>query len=547
MPPTFQPKKLKDILRQLGMGKLTELVGLQRMQAFADYGERTTEKKMAEVLVRRHESQILCNREIRRVILGALPAPLIGFIHDGEYDANKTVSNDCRISVSSIQWTRNGEKPKRVLSVFGLDDNFLPPERTEPDSLITVIPNSILYPYQRRVKDRLVRFLSAESRVLLHMPTGSGKTKTSIEGVVDYWRSSAERDGFIVWLAHSQELCEQAFESFEKTWKERGDSPLDMFRLWGHHPIDITESSNGLIVASLQKIHSMKSTSSNETFTMISNIKKKCRIVIIDEAHKAIAPTYRSGIEFISTMDQTKLIGLTATPGRGSDESQTDELVRFFESNKIDITDENQNVVADPIRFLQRDGYLAQVKRKAVQTEVKLNLNDKEREFVTKFFDVPSSVLEKLSKDAKRNAMILTEILDLYQREKFMIVFALSVEHAHLLTELLLLKAIKARCIDGKTRPCDRSLYLEEYKSGDVRILINYGVLTTGFDAPRTNAVVITRPTGSLVLYSQMLGRGIRGPKMGGNLECELVDLEDNLSGFPRESQSFTYFDQAWS
>ena len=42
-------------------------------------------------------------------------------------------------------------------------------------------------------------------------------------------------------------------------------------------------------------------------------------------------------------------------------------------------------------------------------------------------------------------------------------------------------------------------------------------------------------------------GRGIRGPKMGGNIECELVDLEDNLLGFPRDSQAFTYFDQAWT
>ena len=529
------------------MGQLSDLVGSGRIEAFDSYGLAITETKMTEILLRRHESQLLCDREIRRVVLDSLPDPFIGYIYDGRYDINRTVDDNCRNSVKRINWTRNGEKPKRVLSVFGLDDNFLPPKLTQPENHIKVFPHSTLYPYQRRVKDRLVRFLSAESRVLLHMPTGSGKTRTSIEGVVDYWRSSAERDGLIVWLAHSQELCEQALESFEKIWKERGDSSIDMFRLWGNRSINITPSSNGLIVASLQKIHSMKSTDSNEIFTMISNIRKKCRMVVIDEAHKAIAPTYRSGIEFIATMDKTKLIGLTATPGRGSDESQTDELVRFFESNKIDITDENEQVVADPIRFLQRDGYLARVKRKAVQTEVKLNLNEKELEFVTNFFDVPSSVLEKLSKDARRNALILSEILDLYRRGKFVIVFALSVEHAHLLTELLLLKAIKARCIDGGTRPYDRSLYLEEYKSGDVRILVNYGVLTTGFDAPRTNAVVITRPTGSLVLYSQMLGRGIRGPKMGGNQECELVDLEDNLSGFPRESQAFTYFDHSWS
>ncbi|KKK92256.1 hypothetical protein LCGC14_2704740, partial [marine sediment metagenome] len=125
-------------------------------------------------------------------------------------------------------------------------------------------------------------------------------------------------------------------------------------------------------------------------------------------------------------------------------------------------------------------------------------------------------------------------------------VFALSVENAHLITELLNLRNIESRCVDGKCTPYDRQKYIEEYKSGNVQVLVNYGVLTTGFDAPNTNAVLIARPTGSLVLYSQMIGRGIRGPRMGGNEECILVDIKDNLVGFPDERNAFTYFDDEW-
>ena len=102
-----------------------------------------------------------------------------------------------------------------------------------------------------------------------------------------------------------------------------------------------------------------------------------------------------------------------------------------------------------------------------------------------------------------------------------------------------------ARSIDGETAEQDRRLWLKQYKRGDFRTLINFGVLTTGFDAPNTNAILITRPTASLVLYSQMIGRGIRGERMGGNEECLLVDIEDNLRDFPSESQAFNHF--KWS
>lgn len=84
-------------------------------------------------------------------------------------------------------------------------------------------------------------------------------------------------------------------------------------------------------------------------------------------------------------------------------------------------------------------------------------------------------------------------------------------------------------------------------REDDLNILINYEVLTTGFDATNIRCVFITRPTNSVVLYSQMLGRGLRGPLMGGNEFCELIDIEDNLERYTNESQAFNYFDEYWS
>jgi len=549
MRPDFQPQSLEKTLKRLGMRRLAELVGPERLDAIDDViAPSITETALTKILLLRHGTQILANKDVRKAVLSSLPDPLLGYISDGHYREGLELSPGNRNSVLSMIWSRSSTSSNRTLFVFGLNKDYLPPVTVQRPDHEVIRPQSILYPYQRRVKDRLVRFLiDNNDRVLLHMPTGAGKTRTSIEGIVDYWRSVADRDGFVVWLAHSEELCEQAYESFTKLWAERGDSPVDMYRLWGPHSVgNITSMSHGFIVASLQKIHSMRTTQSNEVFKAIATIKSKCRMIIIDEAHKAIAPTYKAGIEYISNINKTKVLGLTATPGRGFDEAETQELVDFFGGNKITITDESGVDVPDPIRFLQSNGYLAHINRKPVSTNVDIDLTEKERQFVATFLDVPPSVLKKLSEDAERNALILAEIGDLYARGRYIIVFALSVEHAHLLTELLMLREIEARCIDGATPSHDRRAYIEEYKSGKINILINYGVLTTGFDAPNTNAVVITRPTGSLVLYSQMIGRGIRGPKMGGNADCELVDMKDNLVGFPEENLAFSYFNDAW-
>ena len=202
--------------------------------------------------------------------------------------------------------------------------------------------------------------------------------------------------------------------------------------------------------------------------------------------------------------------------------------------------------INDPISYLQDKQFLAKVNRRLVKTDVTLDLTESELEFVTTFLDLPESVLRKLASDAQRNALILTEIGGLIEKSKSIIVFALSVQHARLLTELLVMLGVEAKSVDGETSAYDRDSYINGYKNGSIQVLVNYGVLTTGFDAPNTNAIVITRPTGSLVLYSQMIGRGIRGVMMGGNSECELVDIIDNINGFPNEKKAFSYFNSVW-
>ena len=78
---------------------------------------------------------------------------------------------------------------------------------------------------------------------------------------------------------------------------------------------------------------------------------------------------------------------------------------------------------------------------------------------------------------------------------------------------------------------------IERFRDGGLRFLCNVGVLTTGFDAPRADVVCMTRPTASAVLYEQMVGRGLRGPRNGGTARCLVLDVQDD--GMPEGILSY--------
>jgi len=535
---------LDRCLKQLGSPALCELVGEARLEAINDVlSGGINEARLTQILRTRYGTQILARPEIRSALVRVLDDRTLQFIATGEMDGSGPVD---RAAVTGKPWSREDPVSQRYLAVFGLDETYLPPVSHHVPSSVDVDPGVQLFAYQLRLKDAFVRFVVSNGRrVLLHMPTGAGKTRSCIEGLSDLWRSYFDRTGCLVWLAHSEELCEQAIETFEFVWAQRGDGPVSLRRLWGSHNIAENEVGSSFIVASLQKVHSLRRSSRDDAFRAAMRIRNTCQLVVIDEAHKAIAPTYKESIEFISG-EATRVVGLTATPGRGVDQFENRELAAFFNSQKIGITGPEGRPIEDPLKMLQDEGFLSRIRRKVVPTDVTLDLTEKELEYVATFLDVPSSVLFKLGQDAGRNACILGEIASLVEQNKDVLVFACSVDHAHLLSEMLLLRDVDSRCIDGSTPKHERSRCINAYREGAVQVLVNYGVLTTGFDAPNTSAIVIARPTASLVLYSQMVGRGIRGPRVGGNAECLLVDLKDNISGFPDERQAFTYFDEAW-
>jgi superfamily II DNA or RNA helicase len=155
--------------------------------------------------------------------------------------------------------------------------------------------------------------------------------------------------------------------------------------------------------------------------------------------------------------------------------------------------------------------------------------------------------LKVLARNKERNLAIMTQLRQLHIDKKPTIVFACSVDHAKMLAAMLTLEGIPNSLVLGEMNSMDRKNAINLFKQKDsgVDIIINYEVLTTGFDSKNIQCVFITRPTKSIVLYSQMLGRGLRGPMMGGNEECTLIDIDDNLQAFDNET-AFSHFNDYW-
>ena len=271
-------------------------------------------------------------------------------------------------------------------------------------------------------------------------------------------------------------------------------------------------------------------------------------LVIIDEAHQAIAESYRFVLDVLTErIEGSRLLGLTATPGRTWNEPDKDrELAAFFGYRKVTLDVEGYD---SPIDYLIDEGYLASPTFESLPYSSAEQLPSETLESLATALDIPETVLAQLALDEQRNLLILNRAEILAREHDRILLFAATVSHARILATVLRARGVEADSVTATTPPGERVRIIAKYKSprpGPV-ILCNYGVLTTGFDAPRTSAAVIARPTKSLVLYSQMVGRAMRGPKAGGNKDAHIVTVVDTaLPGFGEMSDAFRNWEDVW-
>jgi len=536
-------EKVINVISRIGIGSLTEVFGDERLQRLAELGIPMKPQNISEAAVQEIGFDVFKSVSLREGVLNSLTENEIRTA----FDISEPTIDIAK--VSRFRWGANTQT-ECFLSLLDLKlEDVFSETKTQPGFVSYSEIEKPLFDYQNSIRKQLVSFLddSRNSRIIAHMPTGSGKTRTSMELVADFIRNRNRTDPtLVVWMAHSDELCEQAAQTFETTWNKLGSENAGIYRLWGgrqHEEIDFSRPA--FLITSFQTCHAAMLSKHDARFEVMSKLRNECDLLIVDEAHMSTAPTYQAAIKFLSNQ-HTQVIGLTATPGRhhiGGDTDQTEELAVFYQQNKITL---GKEIIGEtsPIEFLQERGILSQVDRYSLPSGVEIELTPKQAHAVSELLELPADILRELGENAKRTSIVASHALVLaVEQKKQTIIFCPTKENASNLALLLQTKGCSARAITGETNMQDRRRWIEDFKSGEISVLTNFGVLTTGFDAPNIEAVIIARPTTSVVLYSQMVGRGLRGHAVGGSTHCMLIDVVDNIENLPNIPQAFVYFD----
>ena len=571
---------LEQHLIKMGMPILQDIIGRDELEAISLITNKSINESMiANLLIKSNGTDIFSDSIMRGYVIHFLPNTYKSYLEFNRYD--KKINQSLEEQLINRAWNRNFHSHFRLIEIFGLSNEYLPDEvlgdnnnfilKTEnivpKNNFFISIKNAVinfikslfgkkeiktfgLEKFQIRIKDQLIQKIkNNDLKTIVHMPTGSGKTRTTIASLLEYnLEKNFLSDNFIIWLAHSDELCDQAKDSFENLWKTYGTHDLPLIRLKDQKLEEIKKLSGGIIICTYPKLHRMRM--NGAVSNILEFIRTKLKFIIADEAHMVPAQTFRDSIEFITKLNFTHLIGLSATPG-GYYVDQTQELSNYFLKNKITITDDNNKELKDdePISYLQKEKVLSYIKTHQVKTDFNFEFTPEEKEKILNSFDEGLSLelIKKMGEDVERNICIFGELSDLYEKQLSTIVFACSLKHTKLLHKICVLSGMKVAKIDDKTSNQARKKIIKEFKNKEVRIIFNYGVLSTGFDAPGTDAILIARPTTSPIIYSQMLGRGLRGPKFKGKAECILVDVKDNLIGLPDEKSCFTLFNKYYN
>lgn len=393
-----------------------------------------------------------------------------------------------------------------------------------------VVPGAVklkkLHPFQQEISRQLRDVLTRREangqhrKAMVELPTGAGKTRVATETVLRLFIDGSLR-GPVLWIAQSLELCEQAVQTWSEVWRGLGDErPLTIGRLWDTNTVHEPDTEFSVIVATDAKLDVVLGSPDYDWLSTPS-------VVIVDEGHRAgDSERYTRILNWLGVAGrgfERPLIGLSATPFKGTSESATAALARRFGHRKLNAFEGNA------YKQLADDGVLARVRHKVLPgVDVVLDADEiaKARQGL-----VSKSVLGRIGKDQARMSILVDHIMGL-DRSWPVLVFTPDVLSAQVLAATLRYRKIDAASVSGQTGRQARRDIIERFKREEIRVLANCDLLIQGFDAPGVRALYIARPAFSPSAYIQMAGRGLRGPENGGKEECLIVDLADNFGDF---------------
>ena len=352
-----------------------------------------------------------------------------------------------------------------------------------------------LFDYQKDMAMRIEKAFRLYRSVMAQMPTGTGKTVVLASVVESFLGEHPLKSVWIV--AHRRELVSQIQETIERVFSnrlaEKEDGASDNLI---EKPLD---SSLFTLRSSLIKAMSIQWLARH-----YDEIGEEPGMIVIDEAHHALAKTYK---EMWDRFPKAKFLGLTATPCRLNGKGFIDlfdvlvqswSVPEFISKGRLATYDfvsiKSNGVTQRLIDSLQKRGADGDYQNK----EMDMLLNKR-----------PS--IERLYRSFEE-----------YGKDRKGIVYAINISHAKKIVELYQEHGIKAVAIDSNTPAAERQADIEAFKKGDIQVLVNVDIFSEGFDCPDVEFVQLARPTLSLAKYLQMVGRGLRVAK--GKKCCVIID-----------------------
>lgn len=497
-------------------------------------------------------SSMLRDRAKRAALITALRRTAIGALA-GELRVRDSGGADMYGRIGRMAFRRNSGSERALFRFFetepeeGGDGAESAAASAGAAPTVVASPARPLFDHQVAAVSEIRRRLGRPgSRTLLHMPTGAGKTRIAMRYVADTLLGDPR--ALVVWLAYSEELCEQAVEEFAATWSGAGNRDVEIHRFYGGHNPDLLSGDRraGLVVAGLSKM--FRRARAHDLF--LTTLADRASLVVMDEAHQAVAETYAFVLGSLVEKHGVRLLGLSATPGRTwNDRSEDERLARFFSRSKVTLDS------SSPIDFLADRGFIARPSIERLSHADSLTADDARQAGGGGpgggGGDIPQAVLDKLAGDVARNVRIVSRLEGMIAEGHARIMyFATSVSNARDISMALHARGHDSYHVDAATPGAARRRIIGEYRSAapPPKIICNFGVLTAGFDAPGTTAVLIARPTRSLILYSQMAGRAMRGPSAGGSKECTISTVVDtSLPGFGSIAGAFGNWEDVWA
>lgn len=267
--------KLKLYLKMAGESTIREFIGEENMDLliecnFNNDKNITSKENLVNMLIALKGEKIFEDCRIRcEMILHFSDTELEQLcksMKKEDTDINSLVED-----FSKIPW-RLSKITKKYLEIFDIDaeEYFKAEDNLYEDAIEEIEPGKIsegnerfyeLQDYQFIVKQQTMNRLESKSilkRMLIQMPTGTGKTKTSMHVISNYIINELKNEGIVIWITDRKELLDQAVNSFKNTWEHMGNRKIKIYRLWDNYDFKDDELKDGVIFAGIQKLRSIK-------------------------------------------------------------------------------------------------------------------------------------------------------------------------------------------------------------------------------------------------------------------------------------------------